>query len=111
VLRGTLRRGALKVASANPSSQKLFSQHDDYFQYRLKLLIALALCAAGDPKLIKLETAHIKEMGGILKLDIDFSRDTFAILVLTGSEKGASSPCSLPIFYDDIECFFRWRLQ
>lgn len=35
--------------------------------------------------MIKLETAHIEEMRGIRKLDIDFQKSTFAISGPNGS--------------------------
>ena len=37
--------------------------------------------------MIKLETAHIEEVRGIRKLDIDFKRETFAISGPNGSGK------------------------
>ena len=46
--------------------------------------------------MIKLETAHIEEVRGIRKLDIDFAKGTFAISGPNGSGKsGVIDACLL----------------
>ena len=56
--------------------------------------------------MIKLETAHIEEMRGIRKLDLDFSKQNFAISGPNGSDKsGLSSPVLLiPMSLEEFGC-------